>query len=61
MMKYFNPASVEKADPRRKAALMYMHNDCHSNARYLEIKSFELTTLLNPRVAKAILHEYSKA
>ena len=32
-LKYFNPASVEKADPRANDANPYSANDCNSNAR----------------------------
>jgi hypothetical protein len=59
-IKYFKPASVEKVESFFDAAKTYKHRLCNSIARYKEIRSKELISSINPKIAHNNKIKYSK-
>ena len=59
-MKYFSPASVENGDLRLKAAKTYKHKLDISIAKYIVIRSFEDTRIIDPTTENRMSNEYSK-
>tara|TARA_B110000971_G_scaffold184815_1_gene192719 strand:- start:653 stop:1354 length:702 start_codon:yes stop_codon:yes gene_type:complete len=60
-IKYFRPASVEKADFRVNAAKAYKQRLDISIPRYSVIRSYEETTTIDPTIEKSINNENSNA